>query len=344
MFFPCKEFRFSNPDLTEFKPFKLDKAKGKASKDMGLSNTLICHNEEETSLIEGSLVSSSEEVTSSIEGSPAASASTRVRRGHPINAVAKRMIKSAAYLLEKQFTKDCLSFITITLPGLEEEDLQRCNRNFPELTRKFCQGLKRLLEKKGLCSEYVCVTEVQEKRWANRGEVALHLHILCQGRQGKSSGWSMTPAEIRTIWERVLSKYLGYELTCSAATRIERVKKSACNYLGKYMSKGGKVIKEVNLENRGSELPPSWYRMANSLRCRIKAAIIHPNADVKRYIIDYAEELKNQGVLAWYFPIYFDCSVFGYYDKNGNPVQKLVSFCGAFTTEEWMHSFSSLVS
>lgn len=324
MFYPCKEFRFGNPDHYR-----------QPRSDMGSSNTLICHTQD---------LGSESPSESDIQTQDVSGQTQRVRRGNALTADAKRKIKSAAYLLDKQFGKKCVAFITLTIPGLNEQALHQVASRFDEITRQFCQELTRLLERKHLSKEYLCVTEIQEKRWKNRGEVAPHLHIVCQGRRNPKGEWSIKPVEIRKVWEGILSNFLEYEIDCPAATRIESIKKSVTRYLGKYMSKGGQVLKEVIDAGLRDTLPPTWYRMANSLRKKVLDAIIHPSNEVKRYIMENAEELKKQGILNWYYPIYFDCSSYGYFYSDGSPVMKLVGCCGEFSSEEWMHSFSAMIA
>lgn len=284
---------------------------------LGLSHTVICHNQKSGNI-------------------PPPPSEERQRRGKSITPHSRRMVRSAAALLEEDFGRACLSFLTLTLPGLGAIDLAHANENFAELARQFCQQLSRSLARAGLSTDYVCVTEIQEKRWANRNELALHLHIVCQGRESYKSKWKLRPELIRNIWERVLKNVLAKPIECPAATRIERIKKSAKRYLGKYMSKGGKVLKDVVDSGLQDCLPPSWVRMSNDLRRRIIASIIKPSQEAKDLLIEHIENYKSAGVVRWFYKHYIDVV-----QPSGESYPLLVAVCGEFASQYDMNMFVS---
>lgn len=281
---------------------------------LGLSNPVICHK-------------------------PPESPSERQRRGKAITPHSRRMVRSAAAELEENYQRPNLAFITLTLPALNPFDLAHANENFSELTRQFCQELGRSLGRCGLSTDYVTVTEVQEKRWLNRGEIALHAHILCQGRMSHKEKWRIRPETIRKIWERVLSNVLCRPMQCPAATRIERVRKSAKRYLGKYMSKGGKVIKQVIEAGLQDCLPPSWVRMSNALRKQILSNIIVPTTEAKELLIQHLEEYKGAGIIRWFYKHYIDII-----QPSGESYPFLVSISGEFASRESMSMFDFAVT
>ena len=99
--------------------------------------------------------------------------SHRARRGlKGISKSGARMVRNAAALMEDYWKGD-LSFLTLTLPGVDQEELKGHARDWARITKVFYQRLKRLLERRGLPSFYVGVSEVQPTRAAKRNEYAL---------------------------------------------------------------------------------------------------------------------------------------------------------------------------
>jgi hypothetical protein len=243
------------------------------------------------------------------------------------------MLKASSALLEHELGKKRLAFLTLTLPGesfISLEQLAKCNEYFHELLRQFCQILKRKLKAAGVSQEYVCSIEVQEERWRTRKEVALHAHLVFQSRKHRTSKkWILGKYEVARIWRRLVCNLLGCRLSWYNGTRIESVQKSASRYLGKYLSKGGKVIDEIIEAGRRDELPSKWDRIADSLRSKVKQEIKYFTRNAKIQIAYNLESLKEQGILKWYYEVKVDFSKYEWFDKkkNGNPI-RVVSICG----------------
>lgn len=253
----------------------------------------------------------------------------RKRNGQDgISGRGKRMVKSACTILEKKYGKDTLTFGTATLPSLTPEECQLVTIVWAELTRQFQQEVKRLLIRRGLSAQFVYVVEIQEKRWYGRGELAPHLHWVCQGRCDRKDNWRIRPIEIREIWQRLVSSIaLGRSVDCSAATRIERVKKSAARYLSKYMSKGGKVLESIKEAGLGCILPTSWWGMTQELRREVLDSLICPTPEVKQYVIANRKQLKEAGLIRWYYDIFIDAA---------DNFKALVGVVGSFANEAAM--------
>ena len=222
---------------------------------------------------------------------------------HGITAHGKRMVRSAAAILQERHGHKNLTFGTLTLPALSQEQLLLVSHKWSELKRQWSQELSRLLKRKGLDPDWVDVTEVQANRWKKRQEVALHLHYLHQGKR-RGEHWAIAPSEIRDIWQRLLSNLLGVEVDCSAATRIESVKLNAAHYLGKYMSKGGKVVNSIKDKNCEDFLPSTWYGVSAHLRREIKAGITTLSSDRTWWFWCHLDALLTMGVVEWSFEIY----------------------------------------
>lgn len=216
----------------------------------------------------------------------------------------RRQVSNACYLLEDKYGKNCLSFLTATLPAFANlADLQLICANWSGLVRKFVQELKRILERRGFPTTMVWVTEIQEDRYRDSGTVAPHLHLTMVGKKHRySNQWAIGKGEVRALWERLLGNLLGQPVTCQAATRVERPRKSLKAEMGKYMSKGGKVIKEIIEAGKGDDLPSSYCGCSDNLKKAIAARMIVLRGYEALRFIDNLESMKEAGLL-FYKPI-----------------------------------------
>ena len=202
----------------------------------------------------------------------------RGRRGRVgISTHGKKLVRNAALRLERQVGKNHLTFLTLTIPGIQQDGALNICRNWAEIVRVFQQKLKRMLQSKGLPGEMVGVTEVQEKRFEATKVPALHLHILFQGRHPYRA-WALTPTEIREAWKDVIRPYLSLEsgeFYWQAMENVQRVKHSAAGYLGKYMSKGVSTVNALYEVIPDIILPSCWYLCTNTLRRKVRANITY---------------------------------------------------------------------
>lgn len=208
---------------------------------------------------------------------PNSHSETRSRGQLGISAHGKKLVRNAALRLERECGNYTLSFLTLTIPGLGEEGALKVCENWHHIVRVFQQRLKRMLQRAGLSGEMVGVTEVQEKRFAATNVVALHLHIVFQGRQF-GNPWAITPGMVRGAWRDVLTPYLvglSDELYWDACENIVRVKSSASAYLGKYLSKGVKTTEAIREVYPDIVLPSCWYLCTNTLRARVKQHVLY---------------------------------------------------------------------
>lgn len=211
------------------------------------------------------------------------------RRGEGgITSLNKRYIKSAWALLEREHGRRCLSFGTSTLPNLSDEDLLKVCVNWSDLVRKFFQELTRLLERRGYSTNYLFVTEIQEDRYLATGKVCPHLHWVAQGKKHQfMKGWAIDKSEIKDLWARMLSNLLGHDVPAGAATRVEQPKKDLTSELGKYLSKGGKQVKQITEDGNAHLLPSAYVGMSKALKAQIKKEIVTMTGD------DAADFLTN---------------------------------------------------
>jgi hypothetical protein len=183
-----------------------------------------------------------------------------------------RNIRNAAYLLEQEHGKDCLSFLTLTLPDLPPEDLLKCAHNWSKIVDRFLKWLRTACERSGVKHSVVYCTEVQQKRLEIRGEYALHLHVLFVGRAGKKRNWAVTPRQCRSTWSRAIKGCGVSEFKQSALENLQRVRRSAGAYLSKYLSKGRSGFTAPALSSV-SEIPVMhWGGMSRHLCKRIRSS------------------------------------------------------------------------
>lgn len=192
--------------------------------------------------------------------------SRAIRGSKGITAHGRSQVRCAAQWLEERHGLKHLSFITCTLPPAA---LAECKRElWAEIVRRFQMWLRYHLLAAGLSPLLVSVTEIQEKRWSrDGGQPPLHLHLLCQGRKVGAS-WAFRPESIQEGWAQACQSVLGDVQEFQSSTRVESLRSSSVNYLGKYMSKGGNSLSEVSPEH----CPASWYSVSTKLKKMVKRA------------------------------------------------------------------------
>jgi hypothetical protein len=263
---------------------------------MGLSDATNCHtNGQQERIIEN--------------GQQNQGFQKRAKRGSKgITPYAKRSIRSCGVLLEENLGRKNLAFVTCTLPSLTESQNKQVCENWRPITRNFFQSLTRMLERKNLSTDYVQVTEIQEKRFTQWGQVCPHLHFVCQSRLHSREGWRISPADIQFLWQRALETCLDVSLDCRYATRIENPRKSLAAELGKYLSKGGKMIRQIVDRGLGELLPSSWHGASRSLKRLERSKRIERTGEVATYLLTHLEALRDANEI-WFTRIYvkFTC-------------------------------------
>jgi hypothetical protein len=256
---------------------------------MGLSDAIICH-----------------------KGGRKKGQKAKKRGSKGITTKQRHNVIESCYLLERDYGRHCLSFLTATLPAFcDRLELDIICANWSSLIRKFIQELKRELDRLGYPTDMVWVTEIQEDRYQNTGVVAPHLHLISVGKKHRyAKNWAISKAKVRSLWETQLSNLLGRPVTCEAATRVERPRKSLKAEMGKYMSKGGKMIKQIIEDGNGDQLPKNYGGCSDSLREQIKAETkILRGIEALRFI-DNLETMKEAGLL-FYKPVIIYASNLG---------------------------------
>lgn len=203
--------------------------------------------------------------------------------------------------MERKYGINRLGLGTITLPseaqGLDKTDLWYLCTIWGTVQKRVLQEVKRLLERKGAPTEFIAITEFQEKRYRRLGELAPHIHFCYVAKPTSRPGnYYLTPDELRTIVNRVLWKVLGRDedvargedvppIDCSNTVNLQILKKSAANYLSKYMSKGGEILQQLKDDGLEDAIPNQWWSPVGGMRKWIQKNIRRITSDVSSFLL-----------------------------------------------------------
>ena len=230
-----------------------------------------------------------------------------------ITSYGRRMVKSAAYLLEEKYGKDRLTFATYTLPPMGAIFRWFLHENWGKFVKELFQEISRELKRKNAPDDsYVAVTEIQEKRLRAFGQVYLHLHAVWVGRK-KGGGYYISTGRSDRILAMVLRRLAlqceretgqiveRWELKTKASGRLERVEKSVVNYLGKYMSKGICNKHSISDRERNQYFPRQWWTASARLKADVKARIQLMSHKLCSFLVDDGK--NRQEKIEWIVPI-----------------------------------------
>jgi len=208
-------------------------------------------------------------VYQSVESSP-----TPTKSRKKLESMTKSMarnIRQGVYLLEQMYSKDTLSFLTLTLPDLCADDLAKCCERWDYMTDQILKWLRKRLDKLGIEFQYVYCTEIQIKRLQKRNEYAPHLHCVFRGRNGKKAPWVITPKQVRQAWKSIIANVVGHSnFRSDSLENLQRIKHSAARYLSKYLSKGNTSLPKESGESQISGLRTQWGGMARAISRKIR--------------------------------------------------------------------------
>nr|CRY96816.1 hypothetical protein [uncultured prokaryote] len=207
----------------------------------------------------------------------------RAKRGlRGITRLGARTVRNGAFLLEKTYDTRTLVFLTLTLPPVSSTAEYHVGVEWAEIVRRFCQSLRRLLRAAGLPGSYVGCSELQLKRYQERGGLPLHLHLVFKGRREGQRGWAVDASQYRALWARsVIDRVPAYsDCNWKASVDCQGLKSSAEGYIGKYMSKGVGTLAAILKDDPGLAefMPSSWWVCSTNLRRAIGHRITGGNA------------------------------------------------------------------
>lgn len=224
---------------------------------------------------------------------PPQPASSRHRGFKQQTTYSKRMVRNCVAKMERDYGKHNLAFGTYTLPELLHYELKVIQDNWCEVTRQFKQAIERDLERAGIKPEVVYVTEIQEQRYEETGDVLPHIHAVFQARKSRYHPYAISKERNSEIWNRVISNVLGRRIEIPSGASIQQVKKSAERYLSKYMSKGGKLAQKITQKGSIGWLPKSWWGATLSLRNWVKANVRILSEGTKQFIRDNYKKFQQ---------------------------------------------------
>lgn len=234
---------------------------------------------------------------------------------------ARKMVRNACYLLERDCGRQNLSFLTLTIPDMPNAEMNRLHECWSRVVIAVRKKLTLRLENASIAiPEVVVVSEIQEKRYERTGYPVLHLHCLFQGRNNRMA-WAISKTEVQQLWKETINNIVGGDADVSKATRIERVKKSAENYMGKYMSKGVTAVRAIVEDGYADWLPHQWWGMTRTLSKRIRALIRISHQSAATVWHSLLDGVK--GICKWFRPVYIEAVTGEKY---------LIAFYGKFTT------------
>lgn len=238
--------------------------------------------------------------------------STRAPRGSGgITSYGRNMVESAATILQEKYGRRRLSFLTLTVPSVSNEDMERICKGWAEIVRVLMQRMTRHLNRCGLPGEIVGVTEVQEMRSHSEARAVLHLHWVFVGRRNKGT-WVISPDLVRYWWQETLRKYIVTSPMpdFAASENLQQVRKDAGSYLGKYISKGRDSVEKIQEYRSRGSMPSTWWNCSLSLKRLVKACKVSFTKDTAMAFVYSYEEDDNPDVI-WIKTVYIPHEIFG---------------------------------
>lgn len=190
-----------------------------------------------------------------------------------ITSHGQQMLRSACYLMERDYGNADLCFATLTVPSLPKGARFLLAQNWPELVRQLLQWVSRQLMKAGRPTKIAGCTEIQTSRLERSGEGYLHLHLIWPSHSNASGRvWAVEWEDLREWWEKALSRFSCCPLPHHPRVEVAPVRKSAERYMGKYLSKGSGEALASFVQDLGEEsVPPAWWFMTADVRYQVKA-------------------------------------------------------------------------
>jgi hypothetical protein len=245
-------------------------------------------------------------VYQSVEFSPQAPKAPSRKHCEKMTTRMARNIRNAVYLLEEREGKDNLSFLTLTLPDLSQEELAKCCANWGAMTDQMLKSLRKKIEKYADSFDYVYCTEIQPYRYSERGEYAPHLHIIFRGRSHRRCPWYVSPKKIRAAWTAIIAGIIGRRDFCtSALENLQRIRKSAARYLSKYMGKGKNAVPIISGESSPVQpLHCQWGGMARRVARMVRSGITRVASDKasREFLLSFLkrmDELLSLGIIKY---------------------------------------------
>lgn len=206
-----------------------------------------------------------------------------------------RTLRQAGWWLEQTHGKDQISFVTATIPGLSDAELGDVWEDWSNVVDRFVKRIRYQLEKKGVRSEVIHVTEIQPDRLQNSGQEVPHLHLVFKGRNRKRS-WAITPKQITKWWKAALKLPYRPGRDFTPSCQMSMVKYSVSRYLSKYLGKkSSKTEPSTCKPTWMTRFSGSWWGITNSLRSTLARLTKVVNSETSSWLWR-AHEQEDKGV------------------------------------------------
>lgn len=225
---------------------------------------------------------------------------------HGITKYGRNCVENICILLQRRYGRKRLGFATCTLPPVGKETLRTILASWGDIVRRFYQKVKRLFKKRGDEFDYVGVTEIQEKRFVSSGMAVPHLHYVYVSRRTSYGNYTAHVSEVYPLWNDAVNEVLllhGCKRIMGVnghkgGVKLESVRSSASAYLGKYISKGCKVV-EAMQEKGYEEFPKQWWTA--SMRCKkiFKASVINISPHTCKSFFYNLDAYVEAGMITW---------------------------------------------
>lgn len=212
-----------------------------------------------------------------------------------ITGTGSKMLRSAAYIMERDYGCADVAMGTFTVPRLAESERVALARKWGVLTNDLMRYLRSELQEQGRPPVVAGCTEIQSSRLEARGEGYLHLHVIWPAHSNNGRLWSVEADGVRAWWKSAIERIIGRKLECAPRVETAVVQKSVEAYLGKYLSKGsddclGQFVADLGYES----VPGQWWFMSSYLKGKIKAETL--TGDTVGTLLDsYVEHTVTSG-------------------------------------------------
>jgi hypothetical protein len=214
---------------------------------------------------------------------------------HGITGTGAKMLRSAAFIMERDYGCSDVALGTFTVPHLEKGERVKLAQKWGVLTNDLVRYLRHELQGQGRAPIIAGCTEIQSARLESRSEGYLHLHAIWPAHSNNGRRWAVDANEVRAWWKKAIERIIGRELGQTPRVETAAVKFSVEHYIGKYLSKGGDDLLGQFVADLGYEsVPGQWWFMSSCLKNKIKAETLS-GKNLGKVLESYIEHTVTTG-------------------------------------------------